>query len=811
MAVNKPLCKFYCMKKVVTLLLISCSAYCLAQKPTEKQIAEAMKKAKQAMNSPEAVKAMAEYKKQAPVYQKKIDSIMAANGQTPNVTMPDVDKVTKMPNISDYEKTQKQSASQLEKIKGDLLGKNLTKDLPQSNPNANAGSFSAINSNDIVGFANAMLPKAEEGMRFIDMFLKQQVDKIANDTSINAHGTGMLLMGMGFPKYAVQYLVCKSILRNPSNPWAVNDLGIIFRNEKKYKEAIQCFKYAAAFNDSFIVIKTNLAWATAYYGDFTNANKYFNEVLALDENFGPALEGQAMVAYQQGNTQALFAALAKQIKYVGGGGSGPSPEMTNFCGGVILDEQTKSMGDKKTTDPTKNNTYDNNNGEDGENQDPPPTANSEPPIPPSLDLIFARSIYELQPKMAKTFEYGQLINTKMKESLNNVSNKGSHLSRLAPPPYLDDQGNQVIPYSYEKYYSLFHQVHLEFEKRASWLYKKYEEEFKNLSDGDAAQLTSFFNGFNAELKDVHTDEEAHAFYCKWVPKAKGTCVEMFSGASDFWAGHFKKMGEQINWYISASTPFIKRVHKQDWNEYMNAIREDDVKHAILMLYGKWVAAQSFLGGGLPLQIAQIPIECKTPVREIEATGPDPKTVPLKKLNTYPDYCDKKEPASGFDAGFMGYESNCDHAKMYFKLPISGTPFSGGVFAEKIYGKKFKEDDVYRYGVTLAVSSDFGLRGSVLNHAGAGALKGITNDMPLPSVGASVDFGVQYDAKGNLNGKYIAGTIQGAVDANNNNAVVNHMTKDVKLAVTSEVFASRNSDGTWGSWNVQNTGTTTPKF
>jgi tetratricopeptide (TPR) repeat protein len=803
---------------IIFIFFFSTANSSFAQTPAQqKQVKEAMRKAQQAMQrakeNPNVKKAIEEYKKQMPSIQHQIDSLKkteegAALG---DLTMLDADKQPGLPDMDKLHENQQKLQQKLGKMK-EGLHTSIAKDLPQLNKNANANAFALLDEKDIIQFAKGMLPKAEAGMKFIDLYLKQQVDKIANDTTANAHGTGMLLMGMGFPKYAVQYLVCKGVLRSPANPWAVNDLGIIFRNEKQYKEAIQCFKYAAGFNDSFIVIKTNLAWATAYYGDFANAKKYFDEVLKLDENFGPALEGNAMVAYQQGNTQALFAALAKQIKRIGGGGAGPSPEMANLCGGIMMDEQTNNMGNKNNNlDPAKNNSYDNNNGEEGENQDPPPTAASEPVNVPSLDIIFAKNKNEVAAKCAKTKDYYDLITQKIAESKNRVTSLGSNLSRLAPPPYMDDQGNQIIPYSYEKFYTLFHQVHIEFEKRVSWVYKNFEDEIKNLTAGDASQVQSFWSGYNAELNTVKDEPSMIAFKCKWGPKALGVCNNFFSGGSDLFANHYKKMAEQINWYISASTSFIKRVHKKDWNDYMNAIRQNDIRHAILLFHEKWLGIQNFLNGAMPLAVAYPDVTCQTEVREIEATGPDPKNVPLKKLHTYPDYCDTKEPPSGFDAGFMGYESNCDHAKIYFKLPLTGTAFSSGVFAEKIFNKKFKEGDVYRYGVTLAVSSDFGLRSSVLNHAGAGITKGITNDIPLPSLGASVDFGVQYDANGNLNGRYVSGTIQAAMDANNNNAVVNDAMKNIKLSATSEVFSSRNSDGSWSAYGIQNTGFTPPKF
>ena len=42
------------------------------------------------------------------------------------------------------------------------------------------------------------------------------------DTSINVSGTAMLMLANGMPKYEGEYLICKDIIKHPSNAWSIN-------------------------------------------------------------------------------------------------------------------------------------------------------------------------------------------------------------------------------------------------------------------------------------------------------------------------------------------------------------------------------------------------------------------------------------------------------------------------------------------------------------------------------------------------------------------------------------------------------------
>ena len=247
--------------------------------------------------------------------------------------------------------------------------------LPKQLDGHNADNIGSVALKAIVSLAKSHLAV---DVSKIDPFVKAELDKLVGDSTINLAGTGIMLMGNGIPKAAGGYLICKDIIRNPNSIWAINDLGILYRDDKKYTEAIQCFQYAEKLNDSSIIIKGNLVWTISYYGDFNKTKEYFNKALAIDPNYSSALEGLATIAFQQGDIAALFQCLAKQIKYFGGGGSGPSADFVNLCDGVKTDQQMQNMG-KDEGDPTNDHTYDNENADDDDaQQDPAATADDDP-------------------------------------------------------------------------------------------------------------------------------------------------------------------------------------------------------------------------------------------------------------------------------------------------------------------------------------------------------------------------------------------------------------------------------------------------
>jgi len=123
----------------------------------------------------------------------------------------------------------------------------------------------------------------------------------------------MMMIAAGLPKCTGQYLVCKYLLDHPKNAMALNDLGIFMRIEKDYPKAIALFLYAKQINDTSVEIATNLAWAYAYAGDFAKAKNYFNGVLKIFPDYGSALEGLSLIAYQEGDRQTLWNNLNKQL------------------------------------------------------------------------------------------------------------------------------------------------------------------------------------------------------------------------------------------------------------------------------------------------------------------------------------------------------------------------------------------------------------------------------------------------------------------------------------------------------------------
>jgi tetratricopeptide (TPR) repeat protein len=225
----------------------------------------------------------------------------------------------------------------------------------------------------------------------------------------------MLMLCDNVPKSVVQYMICKGVLLTPDNPWAINDLGIIFRNEKQNKEAAQCFKYAFSFNDTFQIIKCNLAWAVAYYGDFITAKKYFHEILDRLPNYSEAWEGLGMIAYKEGDIATLFKCLSAQVKNVGGGGDGPSDNFTSFCGGVIDEQRINNITKPKDSDPSKDHTFDNENEEENQNYDPPPNGESEyPTYPNTMGGMFAQNEGQLFGLLTSYSDNIQLVSTILK-------------------------------------------------------------------------------------------------------------------------------------------------------------------------------------------------------------------------------------------------------------------------------------------------------------------------------------------------------------------------------------------------------------
>ena len=725
--------------------------------------------------------------------QKMLDSLKKVHPEIPSGT-----KIKALPN---FESLNNENAKNVANLKTIQLQAQTQRQqgLPKLISANNAAALQSLTENEIKTIAQKMLPKAIEGLNGYDITLKDKLDKSVNDTTINVAGTGMLYAATGMPKQVCQYMVCKDLIHNPKNMWTINDLGIILRNEQRYPEAIQCFKYACSFSDSLYIIKTNLAYATFYYGDFTNAKKYFNEALAINPDFGSAMEGLALVAYQQGDVQALFSCLTKQVKGFGGGGPGPSDNFSNICGGVAMDEEMNNIGNQNQTNPNDDHSMDNADGDEG-NQDPPPTADNEPPTyDESLGGMFAQNINQMQDLVFKTKSFYDIIKQKKDALQPKVAGVQKTLTRLSPPPYQDDQGQTVSPYSYEKFYTFFYIVEKQFSKRISWVNKQYEAEWKNLENSLSAQRGSFDENAAKEYSKCKNDQELHDYYCVWVPKAKGFLGQNLMGVSKLWSRYFKDITDIADWYISASSPFIKRVHKQDWNSYLNDVREYDIRQAILGFYSKWLPMQGLATDGFATDLLTKEVTCKTEVREIPATGPNAKDVKLKKLKTAPDYCDNKVSSTDLTVGGYGYKSDCSGTTVTIPIGKVG-PVDIGLTYKTSISNRHKEDDYSRLGVTLGmgVSQKIGADGAGGSNA---SMKG--------SIDVKIEAGYQFGADGSVNGKYasteLAVGLKGKVTTGNDDAdKYLHTAKfDKGFDIKVDVVALKGLDGNYGDWHTTN--------
>jgi len=694
-----------------------------------------------------------------------------------------------MPKMPDLNKLSKDMDANMGNAQKHLASAKASRDAGL--PKKTGSSFSAVPNTDragVIAIATSMLPTAIIALRGYDPMLQQALDTmLVKDTTFTPQARGMMEFLAGHPKCMAEYLVCKGVLQNPDNPWAINDLGIMLRGEHRNKEAAQCFRYAYSFNDTFLIIKCNLAWAVAYYGDFITAKTYFHEILNLLPNYCSAWEGLGMIAYQEGDLAGLFQALSKQIKSIGGTGDGPSQSFTSFCGGVIEQQKMDQMntgGDHAAS--MSNNTFDANTGEEEGNQDEPPTADVEyPTYPQSLGGMFPANIDQIEEVVKLQPKFQAIIKDKLQQSQARVSAANSILPPISPAPYLDDQGMSITPASSQKYFSLFRQVVSLYEDRVSEVYKGYYDDQQKLINGIMSSKLSFLDEYNVGMKrcggyDKEADRKEceRQLLCTLKPKARGMLGNNLGAFSELWTRYFMRLKDQTDWFITASTPYIKRVHNVQWNDYMNAIRSNEVRMALLGAYQRWFVS-NIIYDPMLVGVSKADVNCTTPIREITSSGPDPKDVKLKKLKTAPDYCDPKEGTS-FDHGPIVFESNCQHTKFGF-YPISKefsaeekagpATLSGtvtvklGMAYEHVISQRHKEDDYTTLNGEVVIGGegklavDGALNEGPVHLAGHGEVKAEAN--------ATLYAGWRFGSDGTYEGRQKGIDLTGGISASGN--------------------------------------------
>ncbi|HMH31555.1 MAG TPA: hypothetical protein VK543_00920, partial [Puia sp.] len=269
-----------------------------------------------------------------------------------------------------------------------------------------------------------------------------------------------------------------------------------------------------------------------------------------------------------------------------------------------------------------------------------------------------------------------------------------------------------------------------------------------------------------------------------------------------WNKYFDQLIDNIHWYTQASDPFIKRVQQPGWNEYMNMVREWDVRRAILNLYTDWGSEIMAVNGNsavVGIVVAHPVLNCHTDM-PMMGGGADPFAKKTGKLKTFAGKC-YKEPSS-FDAWVVSYEDDCDKTK------ISVTIGAAKVFKEWDYSKKFKEDDTYRTGLTIGVSKSVKMSGSA---GGVSASGGV-------NVGADVTFYSEYYSNTDARkGSGITLDLSASVGASASvqlpgggfgdmaSDLVNSNVSKPKIGAgvgaTVEIYANAGPDGSLGAFNV----------
>lgn len=633
---------------VVFFFLITGPVYLFAQtKDVQKQIEEAKKKMEQLQSNPQYQQAMQKAQeamkklKSDPKIQKEmaankasLDSMKKTNPALANVELPDLNNI-QIPAIQNFDsigKVMNKASAQFQ-----TYSKTMDQAVPKLNAFHHAEKLHQLSQSELLSLANGILKRVKPAFGPADL---QNLNAMLKDTSINIPGTGAFLLASGGSTNAAVFLICNGILKDPSNPWAINDLGVYYRNQIDYETALQCYFYANKINqEKNTAINTNIGWAAAYYGDFDGAEKYFDKALAIDNNFTCAIEGEALLAYQKGDFSALLNCLAKEIKFMGiSGGSGPSDAFGELCGGLISENNTGNL-DNQSTDPNEDHTFDNPNPR----QDPPPGADVDDISYQRYKKVFINDPKQLMQAVGECSLQGIQSMKELKQRSADISQKLRTLKPLVQTPYKDDEGNLVYPNSFSKYVQLFDLIDQSFEKRTAWYISKLEKKLnplrKDVVNRDMDMNQQYDNGLLAcgKLPDGEPkDACVRELNCKWIPKMYKSKNNDLDVVAKLWDDYYTHTAKAIQWYIDASAPFVSRVHDKGWNEYLNMKRELAVRKTVISAYGRWGE-----GIGDILSPICVIIQAQAPACapvEIAGVAPDPFSKKPKYIKEFEGPC-----------------------------------------------------------------------------------------------------------------------------------------------------------------------------
>ncbi|HSZ33121.1 MAG TPA: hypothetical protein VK772_07405 [Puia sp.] len=738
-------------KKFLFFYFICCSCLVRAQVSPEmqKKIDDAQKKMQQMQNDPalqaqmqrmqktmDSLNADPKTQQQMQQAQKQLDALKKTHPELANVNLPDFSKSK----LTDVNKTLQKVDTALRSGLANMqsIQQTITGALPKEDATRHANTLPALRTIDIKALAQGIINSST-----VDMIIKQNLNKLVKDSTINVAGTGAFYLSMGLSTNACGYLIAKGILLHPADPYAASGLGIYYRDANAPDRALQCFFYANKLLPDSIkspYVYANIAWASAYYGDFTTAKTYFEKALALSGSFQPALEGEATLAYAKGDIKALFACLAKELlamtKTAGGGSGGdggPSGDFTTTCGGATATETMNNAGSKSQSDPSNDHTFDGLGDEDdGPDQDPPP--GGDVTFPEIFKPVFVNNIRDV----LKAIGPGMQALTMGGQTLGDLNKKYIGIkARFYGVSYVDEHGDLRHDRDYTKFANLHGQINLQFEARVSYHIDAFEKDFAN---------------YFQQVKNGYVDRANQIAACK---NKECLCVafnQVYTEGNNFlnngatmWEKMFDKVHDDMDWYLKNDAVFVTRVHDPNCNEALNVTRELKIRAAILRTYGRWFDIISALEGYSMLSQGQV--DCP-PVEMGMMGSPDPFSKRPKHIKEFPD---KNCKDSGFPIGILGtITENC----AYTKFTIG--PKIGPVQLGFTYTTN-------KDALTGEVKDPIASQNNNFDHS-YGATAGVAYKFnEVVEIGASATGTVTYNSQGQATGYTAGGDASGAID------------------------------------------------
>lgn len=712
------------MKRIMILLLFLFATFCakaqapqnaqkqiedakkmLKQMQSDPKIQAAMKRAQQAMNK---AKSNTQLQNQMAQRSLRLDSLKKTDPAYANMKTPDNDNMQ----IIGFDSIGSMLNAASEQAQNYSQTTNQT--VPKQDISHHAEKLAKLTSISLSSSVNNILKKLKEQF---DIVTLSNLNAMVKDTGINIASLGAFMLTTGADQNATLYLICNGILKKPQNPWAVNDLGVYYRDAMDNTKALECFFYSNKLDSGKnTAINTNIGWAAAYYGDFDASKKYFDKALAIDSNFTSANEGEAMLAYARGDFGALWKILAKEVKNISYNSSafddGLSDDFATTCANAAA--ETEGNLDNQTTDPNDDHTFDNPNPDDGLSQDQLPSGDVDDIQYTRYKKVFVSDPRQIFNSIREGALQSQKTYAEMKIYNNALAQELKSLKPLMQAPYKDDKGNLLFPNSFGKYVALLTSVEISFEKRTEWyinkLKKKLESLRKDVINRDMDMQKQYSTALlacgklNGDSKDACVQEVE----CQWIPKMYTSKNNDLNEVANLWNDYYDHTVKSIQWYIDASAPFISRVHEAGWNQYLNAKRELAVRVAIIKAYGWWLDAV----GDIATPIVDI-IQQKAPACPVfippSENPPDPFSKKPKRLKEFEGPCFHL----AMTILIAGFETDCHGDQFNIGLPPGKTnplPFSLGASYSQTTDPTKAQNEGYSHqiGVSLGVGKSVGI-------------------------------------------------------------------------------------------------------